>query len=112
MTCNFVVLLYSDPIAGGDRVAVVDRNGAFPGAPAWPPCELAPRENVMGYNHDRAVGCVIGYNTVIKAVRYVEKHGHIDPTASHHVRRVLKVIYGKELYSYYRYRRPKLRLAA
>jgi hypothetical protein len=31
----------------------------------------------MAYNHDRAIGCVIGFNTVIKAVRYVEKHDHI-----------------------------------
>lgn len=64
----------------------------------------------MAYNHDRAVGCVIGYNTIIKAVRYVEKHDHIDSSASKHVRRVLKVIYGRELYNYYRHRRPKLQL--
>jgi hypothetical protein len=65
----------------------------------------------MAYNQERAIGCVIGYNTVIKAVRYVEKHEHIDPNASQHVRRVLKVIYGRELYNYYRHRRPKLRVA-
>ncbi|MBV9783706.1 MAG: hypothetical protein JO264_07780 [Acidisphaera sp.] len=65
----------------------------------------------MAYNHDRAVGCMIGFNTIIKAVRYVEEHDHIDPRASQHVRRVLKVIYGRELYSYYRHRRPRLRLA-
>jgi hypothetical protein len=64
----------------------------------------------MAYNQDRAIGCVIGFNTVIKAVRYVEKHDHIDPMASVHLRRVLKVIYGNELYSYYRHQRPKLRV--
>jgi hypothetical protein len=66
----------------------------------------------MACNHDRAIGCVIGFNTIIKAVRYVEKHDHIDPKASRHVRQVLKAIYGKELYNYYRHRRPKLRLVA
>jgi hypothetical protein len=49
----------------------------------------------MAYNHDRAIGCVIGFNAVTKAVRYVEKHDHIDPRSSQHVRRVFKVIYGK-----------------
>jgi hypothetical protein len=64
----------------------------------------------MSYNQDRAIGCVIGFNTVIKAVRYVEKRDHIDPKASDQLRRVLKVIYGRELYNYYRYRHPKIRL--
>ncbi len=26
----------------------------------------------MAYNQGRAAGCVIGYNTVIKAVRYIK----------------------------------------
>lgn len=66
----------------------------------------------MSYNHDRAVGCVIGYNTVIKALRYVEKYEQIPPWASTHVRRVLKVVYGREWYSVYRHNRPKLRLVS
>ena len=28
----------------------------------------------MSYNIDRAIGCVIGFNCVIKAVHYVEEH--------------------------------------
>jgi hypothetical protein len=64
----------------------------------------------MPYNHDRAVGCRIGYNAVIKAVKYVEKHNRIPPTASHHLRRVLKVIYGRDMYNYYRNRRATLRV--
>jgi len=63
------------------------------------------------YKLDRAIGCCIGYNAVIQAVRYVEKHDRLPPGASRHLRRVLKVIYG-EMYSYYKSRRPKLRLVA
>lgn len=58
--------------------------------------------NKMAYNHDRATGCRIGYNSIIKAVKYVKKHGQIDPRASRHVRRVLKVIYGDKRYHQYR----------
>jgi hypothetical protein len=64
-------------------------------------------EFVMAYNQDRAIGCRIGYNAVVKAVRYIEEHDYIDPKASAHLRGVLKVIYGKKLYNYYRSRRPK-----
>lgn len=68
----------------------------------------------MVNNRDRAAGCVMGYNTVIKAVKYVDRYDRIDPTASWHIRRVLKVIYGEKLYNYYCYRgrRPTLRLVS
>ncbi len=66
----------------------------------------------MSYNIDRAIGCVIGFNCVIKAVHYVEEHERIPPSASGHLRRVLKAIYGKQMYSYYSHRRAKLRVAA
>jgi hypothetical protein len=59
------------------------------------------------YNLDRAIGCRIGYNSVVKAVRYIEKHQQIPPTASDHLRRVLKTIYGRDMYNYYRGRRPR-----
>lgn len=52
----------------------------------------------MLYNYDRAIGCRIGYNAVIKAVKYVRKHGHIDPRTSRNLRRVLRAIYGRERY--------------
>lgn len=66
----------------------------------------------MPYNRDRAIGCCIGYNAIIAAVRHVDKHGHIPPTASRHLRRVLREIYGEVQYKYYRSRRPKLRVVA
>lgn len=62
------------------------------------------------YNHDRAAGCVIGYNNVIKAVRYVEEYKQIPPWASQHLRRVLRTIYGVSVYNYYRSRAPTLRV--
>lgn len=65
---------------------------------------------MSGYNHDRAIGCCIGYNSVIKAVRYIDQHERIPPSASAHLRRVLKAIYGRQLYNVYRTKRPKLRL--
>ncbi|BBB97114.1 MULTISPECIES: hypothetical protein [Bradyrhizobium] len=65
---------------------------------------------MSGYNIDRAIGCRIGYNTVIKAVRYVDEHERIPPWASQPLRRVLKAIYGKQVYNAYRTKRPKLRL--
>jgi hypothetical protein len=46
------------------------------------------------YNHDRAIGCRIGYNMVIRAVGYVEKYEQIPPRASQPLRDALKVIYG------------------
>lgn len=58
----------------------------------------------MAFNQDRAAGCIIGYNSIIKAVKYVDLNNRIDPNASRHVLRVLKVIYGRELYNYYRRR--------
>lgn len=61
----------------------------------------------MVYNQDRAIGCRIGYNAVIKAVRYIDEHNYMDPKASVHLRGVLRAIYGEELYKYYRSRRPK-----
>jgi hypothetical protein len=49
----------------------------------------------MAYNRDRAIGCRIAYNAEIKAVKYIDRHDHIDPKASEHLRRVLKAIYGR-----------------
>ena len=66
----------------------------------------------MSYNHDRAVGCVIGYNNVIKAVRYVDCHQQIPPLASYRLRRVLKEIYGEAVYHAYRTGPPKLRVVS
>lgn len=60
------------------------------------------------YNSDRAAGYVIACNSVMKAVSYVDKHQRIPATASYHVRRVLRVIYGKKLYRAYRTGRPKM----
>ena len=68
------------------------------------------KEISMVSNQDRAIGCLIGYNAVIKAVRYIERYDSIDPNSSKHLRRVLKTIYGKELYNYYRSQRRKLRV--
>ena len=67
----------------------------------------------MSYNIDRAIGCCIGYNAVIKAVRYVEKHQRIPPSSAR-LRHVLKVIYGRNMYNYYlsRTTRMSLRLVA
>ena len=62
------------------------------------------------YNHDRAIGCAIGYNSVIKAVRYVDQHQQIPPWASYQLRRVLSEIYRKALYNAYRTGPPKLRV--
>jgi hypothetical protein len=64
------------------------------------------------YNYDQAVGCAKGYNTVIKAVRYVDSHQQIPPWASKSLRRVLKEVYGRAAYKAYRNKRPKLRAVA
>lgn len=64
----------------------------------------------MPYNPDRAKGCCIGYNAVIKAVRYVDRHQRIPAWASDRLRHVLRAIYGKALYNAYRTARPKLRV--
>ncbi len=61
------------------------------------------------YNRGRAIGCVIGYTTIIKAVRYIGSYQQIPSWASAHARRVLKVIYGRAQYNSYRHRPPKLR---
>jgi len=64
------------------------------------------------YNSERAIGCVIGYNAVIKAIRYVDSYEQIPPRASQHLRRVLEEVYGRKMYKYYSHRRAKLRLVA
>lgn len=56
------------------------------------------------FNGDRAAGCVIGYNTVVAAVRYAYRHHRIPPQASRHVHRVLRVILGTYRYKLYRFR--------
>jgi hypothetical protein len=66
----------------------------------------------MSYNTDRAIGCRIGYNAVIKAVRFVDKYEQIPPNSKEPLRRVLKEIYGPRLYNYYLHRRGKLRLVS
>jgi hypothetical protein len=64
----------------------------------------------MAYDHERAIGCVIGYNAVIKAIKFVEANEIIPPYASAHLRRVLKTVYGRETYNYYLHRRRKPKL--
>ncbi len=64
------------------------------------------------YNHDRAIGCRVGYNTVIKAVRYVDAYQQIPPWASSHLRQVLKEIYGYAAYNAYRTGPPKLKIVS
>ena len=66
----------------------------------------------MSYNRERAIGCVVGYNAVIKALRYVDAHEQIPPHASQHLRRVLQEVYGRKMFNYYSHRRAKLRLVA
>ena len=63
----------------------------------------------MSYNSERAIGCSIGYNAVIKAIRFVDKNKQIPPASSAHLRRVLKEVYGRDVYNYYRHCRTKLR---
>jgi len=63
----------------------------------------------MAYNYERAIGCRIGYNAVIKAIRFVEEKQQIPPSSSADLRRVLKEVFGHEMYNYYRHRRAKLR---
>jgi hypothetical protein len=64
----------------------------------------------MTYNRDRAIGCVIEYNSVIKAVKFIDSYGTIPPNASDHLRRALKAVYGRQVYNYLLHHRPKLRL--
>ena len=52
----------------------------------------------MSHNKERAIGCIIGYNSVIKSVKYFEEHNNIDPRASRPLRRVLEAIYGQKTY--------------
>lgn len=63
----------------------------------------------MAYNRDRAVGCRIGYNAVIKAVKYIDSKERIPSDSSIYLRRVLKIIYGDELYTRYRRHRANRR---
>ena len=63
----------------------------------------------MAYNRERAVGCRIGYNSVIKAVKYINSKERVPSNSSIYLRRVLKVIYGDELYTRYRHHRANKR---
>lgn len=66
----------------------------------------------MPYSRERAIGCRIGYNAVIKALRYVEDNDRIPPHASTPLRQVLQEIYGGKMYQYYSHRPARLRRVA